>query len=71
MFFYEKDLKKTRERLIKEGKENGAAIYPIDFESLNIKKEGKLSGIPYAIKNNYAINNVEINASSKLLKNFL
>ncbi len=71
MFQHNNDLKNLQEKIMNESKDSGAAVLSIDYDSLEISKEGKLAGIPYAMKNNYAIKGVNINNSSKVMKSFV
>ncbi|BDV02809.1 amidase family protein [Candidatus Hepatoplasma crinochetorum] len=58
--------KEINKKFLKEG----PILFVFDFNNFLISKKGKLSNIPFAIKDNYSIKNVNTTAGTILLDNF-
>lgn len=66
------DLKSYSNEKFLEKKNDNTIIEEIDFEKLTSKyklKNNKLSGVPFAIKDNYSIKNTSTTAASKIIRN--
>ncbi len=65
------DLNQYRDDKYELKKKDNSIIETIDFSSISIDKTNdKLEGIPFAIKDNFAIKNTNTTSASKIIRNF-
>ncbi|NOQ50543.1 MAG: Asp-tRNA(Asn)/Glu-tRNA(Gln) amidotransferase subunit GatA [Mycoplasmataceae bacterium] len=65
------DLKKYQSELIKKTKHDNPIIDLIDYKNLKINPNGRLSGIPFGVKDNITIENNKTTSASKILRNYI
>ncbi len=63
-------LAKKRDSIFELSKNNNSIISKIDFEKFDLNKDGKLSGVSFAIKDNFAVNDSITTSASKIMQNF-